>query len=69
MFSKTKSSLAVICLLFASMVATPALAANLLFYRTDGLTAVGHIDGSGKFQQTDSRSDFSPNWSRIVSTP
>jgi hypothetical protein len=40
--------------------------ADSLFYRTDGVAAVGHIDASGHFQNTDARSDFTQNWSEIA---
>ena len=38
---------------------------NLFFYRNDGLGAVGHIDGAGKFQQTDTLTGMTTGWSQI----
>jgi hypothetical protein len=42
-----------------------ALAVDLLFYRTDGIGAVAHIQ-DGQFHQTQSIDTFAPNWSQIV---
>jgi hypothetical protein len=52
----------------SSQQSTYQQSANLLFYKDDGTGAVGHIDNSGKFQQTDSISNFSSGWSLIIST-
>lgn len=39
---------------------------DLVFYRNDGLAAVGHIDGTGKFVNTGSQKVHTQNWSIIV---
>jgi hypothetical protein len=39
---------------------------DLVFYRNDGLAAVGHIDSSGKFVNTGSQNVHTQNWSIIV---
>jgi hypothetical protein len=41
---------------------------QLLFYRNDGRAAVGHIDGTGRFVNTDAVSNFTSDWSLIVDT-
>jgi hypothetical protein len=66
MFSKKSMLLLTIFFVFVSLVPSPASAANILFYNNNGIGAVGHIDSSGKFQQTESISDFSSSWSQIV---
>ncbi len=49
-----------------SKIVPDAYAGNMLFYRNDGVVAVGHIDQNGKLQQTDSGANFTQNWSIIV---
>jgi hypothetical protein len=68
MFTKKSMLLLTIMFVFVSLVPSPASAANILFYNDNGIGAIGHIDNSGKFQQTESISDFSSGWSKIIST-
>ena len=68
MFSKKSMSLLAIVFIFVSLAASTASAASILFYKGDGTGAVGYIDGSGKFQQTETISDFSSGWTKIVPT-
>ena len=41
-------------------------APHLLFYRTDGLLNVDHIDDAGQLVQTQSSSGATLNWTYIV---
>ena len=52
---------------FASPPAHGQTSAELLFYRSDGVGAVGHIDPQGAFVQTQSINNFSSGWTQIVS--
>ena len=49
----------------AAIPATPATAKSILFYRSDGVGAVGHIQ-NGQFQQTQSINNFTSNWTHVV---
>jgi hypothetical protein len=43
----------------------PASAKDILFYRNDGVAAVGHVQ-NGQFQQTQSITSFTGGWTHIV---
>lgn len=43
------------------------MGSHVLFVRNDGLFAVGHVDETtGHFVQTQTGSNFSPNWTHVV---
>jgi len=43
------------------------MGSRVLFVRNDGLFAIGHIDESnGHFVETQTGSNFSPNWTHVV---
>ena len=72
MFSKKSMLLLPIFFVFIYLVSSIASASgNILFYNNNnGNAAIGNIDSSGKFHQTDDiKGVFVSGWSDIISTP